>query len=120
MAALRRLRIQPPPRKRKPRRGGHPDGSSHMGAWGGWALAPNTASMGRDNRSHRHESPEGRHTFKPASAFFNLLAESSRGRKSLRGRAISLAGGRLAGGYGGPRPVEGPGPRRFRWRGTLF
>src|SRR5258705_13989636 len=23
-------------------------------AWGGWALAPNTASMGRDNHSHRY------------------------------------------------------------------
>src|SRR5258706_10824352 len=23
-------------------------------AWGGWALAPNTASTGRDNRSHRY------------------------------------------------------------------
>src|SRR5229473_6599607 len=36
------------PRKWKTRPGGQPDGSSHMGAWGGWALAPNTASMGRD------------------------------------------------------------------------
>jgi hypothetical protein len=27
----------------KTRPGGQPDGSSHMGAWGGWALAPNTA-----------------------------------------------------------------------------
>src|SRR3954454_13227919 len=32
--------------KRKTRPGGHRDGSSHTGAWGGWALAPNTASMG--------------------------------------------------------------------------
>src|ERR1700719_2362844 len=39
--------------KRKTRPGGQPDGSSYMGAWGGWALAPNTASMGRDFRSHR-------------------------------------------------------------------
>ena len=29
--------------KEKTRPGGQPDGSSHMGAWGGWALAPNTA-----------------------------------------------------------------------------
>src|SRR5437764_4848086 len=29
--------------KMKTRPGGQPDGSSHMGAWGGWALAPNTA-----------------------------------------------------------------------------
>src|SRR5258708_4825067 len=28
-------------KKRKTRPGGQPDGSSHMGAWGGWALAPN-------------------------------------------------------------------------------
>ena len=27
-------------RKEKTRPGGQPDGSSHMGAWGGWALAP--------------------------------------------------------------------------------
>jgi len=26
--------------KEKTRPGGQPDGSSHMGAWGGWALAP--------------------------------------------------------------------------------
>jgi hypothetical protein len=32
--------------KRKTRPGGQPDGSSHMGAWGGWALAPNTALWG--------------------------------------------------------------------------
>jgi len=38
--------------KRKTRPGGQPDGSSHMGAWGGWALAPNTASMGRNYSSH--------------------------------------------------------------------
>jgi hypothetical protein len=38
--------------KRKTRPGGQPDGSSHMGAWGGWALAPNIASMGRNYRSH--------------------------------------------------------------------
>jgi hypothetical protein len=40
-----------------------------MGAWGGWALAPNTASMGRDNRSHDHWSLEGRRTFKRVSDF---------------------------------------------------
>jgi hypothetical protein len=32
--------------KRETRPGGQPDGSSHMGAWGGWALAPNTAFDG--------------------------------------------------------------------------
>jgi hypothetical protein len=60
--------------KRKTRPGGQPDGSSHMGAWGGWALAPYTASMGRDNRSHTHWSSKGRRTFKPAGDFFNFLA----------------------------------------------
>jgi hypothetical protein len=34
--------------KRKTRPGGQPDGSSHMGAWGGWALAPNTAFDGEE------------------------------------------------------------------------
>ena len=33
-------------RKRETRPGGQPDGSSHKGAWGGWALAPNTAFDG--------------------------------------------------------------------------
>jgi hypothetical protein len=59
--------------KRKTRPGGQPDGSSHMGAWGGWALAPNTASMGRDNRSHTHLSLRGGQTFKPSCDFFNFF-----------------------------------------------
>jgi len=66
--------------KRKTRPGGQPDGSSHMGAWGGWALAPNTASMGRDYRSHLYLSRKGGRTFKPDANFFNFLAASSRGR----------------------------------------
>jgi len=45
-----------------------------MGAWGGWALAPNTASMGRDNRSHPYQSQKDRRTFKPDAIFFNFLA----------------------------------------------
>ena len=61
-------------RKRKTRPGGQPDGSSHMGAWGGWALAPYTASMGRDYRSHIDWSRKGGRTFKPAGGFFNFLA----------------------------------------------
>ena len=60
--------------KRKTRPGGQPDGSSYTGAWGGWALAPNTASMGRDYRSHRHRSREGRRTFKRPANFFNFWA----------------------------------------------
>src|SRR6266404_9669574 len=59
--------------KRKTRPGGQPDGSSYMGAWGGWALAPNTASMGRDNRSHICWSQKGRRTFKSPCDFFLLL-----------------------------------------------
>jgi hypothetical protein len=71
--------------KRKTRPGGQPDGSSHMGAWGGWALAPNTASMGRDNSSHTHWSRKGRRTFKPLCDFFNFLAGTS-GRKFIARR----------------------------------
>jgi hypothetical protein len=37
--------------KRMTRPGGQPGGSSYTGRWGGWALAPNTASTGRDFRS---------------------------------------------------------------------
>jgi hypothetical protein len=62
------------PPKRKTRPGGQPDGSSYMGAWGGWALAPNTASMGRDDRSHTDWSPKGCGTFKRPGNFFNFLA----------------------------------------------
>jgi hypothetical protein len=60
--------------KRKTRPGGQPDGSSYTGAWGGWALAPYTASMGRDNRSHICLSRQLRRTFKPIGVFFNFLA----------------------------------------------
>jgi hypothetical protein len=45
-----------------------------MGAWGGWALAPYTASLGRDYRSHIDWSRKGGLTFKPADDFFNFLA----------------------------------------------
>jgi hypothetical protein len=44
-----------------------------MGAWGGWALAPYTASMGRDFRSHIDWSRKGDRTFKPAGDFFHFL-----------------------------------------------
>src|SRR5450631_1527984 len=46
-----------------------------MGAWGGWALAPYTASMGRDNRSHTHLSPKGCPTFKAPGDFFNFFGK---------------------------------------------
>ena len=42
-------------------------------AWGGWALAPNTASMGRDNRSTDIVSRQGRSTFKRTWDFFNFF-----------------------------------------------
>ena len=61
-------------RKRKTRPGGQPDGSSYMGAWGGWALAPNTASMGRDYRSHPGKSQEGVRTFNALSIFLTFSA----------------------------------------------
>src|ERR1700680_1614519 len=63
--------------KRKTRPGGQPDGSSYMGAWGGWALAPYTASLGRDNRSHMNWSRQGGGTFKRRCNFFNFLAGGS-------------------------------------------
>ena len=80
--------------KRKTRPGGQPDGSSHMGAWGGWALAPNTASMGRDNRSHIHWSQQGRRTFKGPRDFFEFFARGF-GRNLGFGR-IYCAAARLA------------------------
>ena len=49
-----------------------------MGAWGGWALAPNTASMGRDNRSHIDKSQKVRQTFKPSREFFYFLRRDFR------------------------------------------
>src|SRR5580698_10449348 len=61
--------------KRKTRPGGQPDGSSYMGAWGGWALAPNTASMGRDYRSHPYWSRRGRPTFKRSAIFLTFWQE---------------------------------------------
>src|ERR1700733_12382633 len=45
--------------KRETRPGGQPDGSSCMGAWGRWALAPDTTSMGRDYRSHTYSVAAG-------------------------------------------------------------
>src|SRR5580658_6485587 len=60
--------------KRKTRPGGQPDGSSHMGAWGGWALAPNTASLGRDYRSHTDKSQKGWRTFNALSIFLTFSA----------------------------------------------
>src|SRR2546423_360215 len=40
------------------------------GAWGGWALAPNMASMGRNSRSHRYSVLRGRLGVQSACGFF--------------------------------------------------
>jgi len=58
-------------RNERPVRGDNRTGQAIWGAWGGWALAPNTASMGRDYRSHLYLSRKGRRTFKPDAIFFN-------------------------------------------------
>src|SRR5260221_4278308 len=85
-----------------------------MGAWGGWALAPDTASIGRDNRSHRYLSRKGRQTFKRPCGFFNFFGRRffSRnwffGPKLSRGGPIGLAPGRFVGGHGGSRLVQRP------------
>jgi hypothetical protein len=71
--------------KRKTRPGGQPDGSSYMGAWGGWALAPNTASMGRDNRSHTYWSRKGGGTFKRPCVFLTF-SPGDFGRKFIAQR----------------------------------
>jgi hypothetical protein len=44
------------------------------GRWGGWALAPDTASLGRDYRSHINWSRGAGETFKAPAAFFNFRA----------------------------------------------
>jgi hypothetical protein len=43
------------------------------GRWGGWALAPNTASLGRDCRSHSDRSRSPDETFKASADFFGFL-----------------------------------------------
>src|SRR5450631_3407778 len=59
-----------PAQKRTTRPGGQPDGSSHTGAWDGWALAPDTASMGRDYRSHIYCVAEGSPNVQTTRDFF--------------------------------------------------
>jgi hypothetical protein len=87
MAVLRRLKVRERagPRaisqsgmaeylpKRKTRPGGQPDGSSCMGTWGRWALAPNTALWGGITTPTDIGSREGRRTFKPPCNFFNFF-----------------------------------------------
>src|SRR5664279_4605547 len=93
-------------RKRKTRPGGQPDGSSYMGAWGGWALAPNTASMGRDDRSHIYWSPQGRRTFKRPAIFLTFWQGFSGGRL-LRGGSTGFANRRSLRGHGRRWLVQG-------------
>jgi hypothetical protein len=50
-----------------------------MGAWGGWALAPDTASMGRDYRSHLDWSRKAGRTFKAPANIFDFLTETFQG-----------------------------------------
>jgi hypothetical protein len=59
-----------------------------MGAWGGWALAPNIAN-GEDFCSHMYWSPRARRTFKTAGKFFNFLGRNFAAK-------IYCAAGRLA------------------------
>jgi hypothetical protein len=77
------------------------------GRWGGWALAPNTASMGRNRRSHRIRSRRGRRAFNPACDFFRF-----NGRKSLCSRPALLPKHRsfplLLGAVASKSMVEGP------------
>ncbi len=63
------------------RPGGQPGGSSDTGRWGGWALAPDMASLGRDLRSHIRQSQHPRRTFNAARIIFAKVV----GRSSLRG-----------------------------------
>jgi hypothetical protein len=89
MAVLRRLKVRERagPRaisqsgmaeylpKRKTRPGGQPDGSSCMGTWGRWALAPNTALWGGITTPTDIGSREGRRTFKRRCDFFKLFQQ---------------------------------------------
>jgi hypothetical protein len=79
------------------------------GRLGGWALAPNTASMGRDNHSHLSWSQKGRHTFKSPSDFLSFFG-SNFGRKLLRGGAVGFVCGRPFGRHSAGGLVQRPDP----------
>src|SRR5258708_23670513 len=96
--------------KTKDPSGGTPGRVKPYGRWGGWALAPNTASMGRDNHSHLSWSRKGRHTFKSPSDFLSFFG-SNFGRKLLRGGAVGLVCGRLFRRHSAGGLVRRPGPR---------
>src|ERR1700716_1513699 len=94
-----------------------------MGAWGGWALAPNTASMGRDlplphiywsrGVAERSNGLPFFLTFWPVR-FWQVLSDE----KLLNGGPIGFAssrlvGSRLVGSHGGRRLVGSPGGSRL-------
>ena len=96
--------------KEKTRPGGQPDGSSHMGAWGGWALAPNTADgegltaptlISRSSRAGRSKHPAIFLTFYrevPARRSRICREKSRQNPRGVRGKAAKnhRAAGRLA------------------------
>jgi hypothetical protein len=93
------------------------------GRWGGWALAPYTASLGRDNRSHRCWSQKAPRTFKSRVNFFNFFGQAisaKNGRKLLRGGAIDLADGRFVNRHGGRGRAQIPRCGRGPWLRNLY
>jgi hypothetical protein len=99
----------PPEREDPP--GGTTGRVKLYGRWGGWALAPYTASLGRDNRSHRCWSQKAPRTFKSRVNFFNFFGQvisAKKGRKLLRGGVIGLATGRFFRRHGGRRRAQIP------------
>src|SRR5690242_4334300 len=91
-----------------------------MGAWGGWALAPNTA-LGRDNRSHMHWSPRGPRSFNAAATFFNLLRRRTCDANLARGRLCRLANGGFLRCHGRNLRRQRPNRRDFaRFRSVLL
>jgi len=76
------------------RPGGQPDGSSHMGAWGGWALAPNIAVGERVPLPHKLVAVGPPHVQKEVR-FFLSFGEGYSGRKSYcaLGRTESFGAG---------------------------
>ena len=71
------------------RPGGQPDGSSHMGAWGGWALAPDIANGEEWNRSHINWSRHPARRSKSPFDFFNLPRGRSAGLKAHKTHRVA-------------------------------
>src|SRR5690349_9406910 len=91
-----------------------------MGAWGGWALAPNIA-LGRDNRSHMHWSPLPSGSFKASATFFNLLRRRFCTANLARGRLGGLANGGFLRRHGRNLRRQRPNRRDFaRFGGVLL